>query len=417
MTDDGIRGIKNPVFLIFLAGIGLYFLGFSFFNKSQVSYYFSQGIQVIGFLIFVPAALYFLQWRFHSNFEKFAFILYFFWSLLVVFRGIEVAYEPIKVMLVDSNFGVFAYFAPLAFLFPKEIKYWNWIFRFIILLGLFFVLYNILFFRETSLGVQGYRVATGNVETFSHYLAVPLGFILLTQKYHSKRINVIALVLVLLIFFIAAIRGRRGLMFISLTILAISYFVFLMSSKGYLIRMALGICVLVLVLFFTREVFLTSRDGLFRLTTERLYEKTRSGVEKDFYRDMNQFDWVWGKGFDGEYYCPGIDAGDGKFSTYRGVIETGYLQFILKGGVINLFLFLLIMIPAGIKGIFFSNNWLSRAAGIWIILFIGFSYPIVINSFNMNYLLMWLSAGVCYQPDIRNLPDQEILQLLKADET
>ena len=135
-------------------------------------------------------------------------------------------------------------------------------------------------------------------------------------------------------------------------------------------------------------------------------EDTRTGVELYFYDDMKIKDWIVGKGAGGTYFCPDIEVD--QVSDYRSGIETGYLQLILKGGLINLGLLLLIAVPASIKGIFFSKNLLSKAAGIWILLFMVNLYPQNAVSFNLSYILVWISIGICFSAKIRKMTDEDI---------
>ena len=81
---------------------------------------------------------------------------------------------------------------------------------------------------------------------------------------------------------------------------------------------------------------------------------------------------------------------------------------ILKGGIISIVIFLLFLIPAVIKGFFDSKNLLSKAAAIWILLYIMYSYPTIIHDYSMKYLLVWLSAAICYNTKIRKMTDDEI---------
>jgi hypothetical protein len=119
---------------------------------------------------------------------------------------------------------------------------------------------------------------------------------------------------------------------------------------------------------------------------------------------MGPIDWIIGKGIKGQYYCPNVD--EDAVTNYRSVIETGYLQIILKGGLISLALFVLITVPAIFKGIFYSKNILSKAAGIWILLSLLSLYPATVNTFSLRYLLVWISIGICYSNKIRNIPDK-----------
>ncbi|MGN6298362.1 MAG: hypothetical protein ACTHM7_16345, partial [Ginsengibacter sp.] len=99
-------------------------------------------------------------------------------------------------------------------------------------------------------------------------------------------------------------------------------------------------------------------------------------------------------------------------TDYRSLIETGYLQIILKGGLVRLILLLLILVPAVILGLFFSNNLLSKAAAIWILIALISLYPATVESFELQYIIVWISVGICYSKVIRRLPERQITELL-----
>ena len=158
-----------------------------------------------------------------------------------------------------------------------------------------------------------------------------------------------------------------------------------------------------------------NRYGIFRLLTERGNEDTRTGVEVSFYKDMKIEDWIIGKGIQGSYYAPEIEEDEkARITGYRTLIETDYLNIILKGGIISLGLLLLIAIPAIFKGLFYSRNILSKASAIWILLWIILLYPATVTTFTLNYLLVWISIGICYSKSMRSLPDPKIKEYLYA---
>jgi hypothetical protein len=158
-------------------------------------------------------------------------------------------------------------------------------------------------------------------------------------------------------------------------------------------------------------VYSLQRSGMFGLLTSRMHEDTRSRVVANFYGNMKTADWLVGKGVEGQYYCPGIDEGN-RITIYRNVIETGYLQIILKGGLISLVLFSMISIPAMIKGLFYSKNILTRGAAIWIFWFLFNLYSSVGNTFVLSYLLFWISIGICYDSELRAKTDEEMKEAL-----
>jgi hypothetical protein len=106
----------------------------------------------------------------------------------------------------------------------------------------------------------------------------------------------------------------------------------------------------------------------------------------------------------------------GYISIYRSVIETGYLQIILNGGIVSLVLLLLIMIPAIVKGFIYSKNLLSKAAAAWIVLFFLYEYPGVPSIFSFNYILVWISLGICYSKDISQIPEDKMISLLRQED-
>ena len=142
---------------------------------------------------------------------------------------------------------------------------------------------------------------------------------------------------------------------------------------------------------------------------DRITQDTRSEVEEYFYQDMKPVDWIMGKGINGQYYCSGVELGQGRISIFRRGIETDYLTIILKGGIISLGLILLLAIPAMIKGFFSSRNLLVKAASTWILLYLLCLYPAPVTTFTLNYLIVWISIGLCYSREIRSLTDDDLI--------
>lgn len=157
---------------------------------------------------------------------------------------------------------------------------------------------------------------------------------------------------------------------------------------------------------YASSIYNIKDSKIFGFLASRGTEDTRTLVELYFYDDMKENDWIFGKGIAGKYFCPDIE--ENQETNYRYLIETGYLQMILKGGLINLILLLLILIPAVLLGFFNSKNILSKAAAIWILLFLFKSYPTIATTFDVSYALVWFSVGICYSKQLRNMTDSDI---------
>jgi hypothetical protein len=406
-TDTSVNKAIN----FFWLGFIIYSLSYTISTSDSVNYSFCQALQILGLFLIFPSASILIKWKFDSYYLKVVFTLYICWLITVIIRGIKFDYQSLKHMLFDSTFGIFIYFTPLILLFPRTIGYYKKAFIVIVVLSIAYLLYDLIFIKELLFLGRNIK-SQAMLEYFSQHLSLASGFILVTYIYHTKKIRLLALVVIVLTFLLAAIRARRSLMFMSLNILVFAYFIYYYTRKVKIIVFVFSFILIAAVYFIGAKIYSSNRSGLFNYVTERIDENTRVGVEQYFFRDMKPADWIAGRGINGEYYCPLII--EGTFTPYRGVIETGYLQNILHGGIISIGLLLLIAIPAVFKGIFNSNNLLSKAAGIWIFLFLIDLYPVTPTIFSMNYLLVWMSIGICYSKRIRDIPESNILEMMSG---
>jgi len=328
----------------------------------------------------------------------------------VILRGITLDYGSAKFMLFDAEFGILRYFVPLILLFPRNLKDYRIIFKVIVILGLVFIFYDIIF-RGNLLDLN---YANNNTkftfEYFAKILSIPAGFLLLTYKYQPNRRILFALLVISVGTVFAILRARRALLFMTMTPLVLAYLLYLYNGRRKILVIIFSLLVGTFLLLYSIKVYNDNRSGMFSLISERIYQNTRSAVEINFYNDMTSLDWIIGKGVNGQYYSPGIDLGNN--DGYRGMIETDYLNIILKGGIVSLLLLLTIAVPAIFLGLFFSKNLLAKAAALWILLWLFELYPANVNSFSMNHILVWISIGICYSAEIRKLPENDILKAL-----
>jgi hypothetical protein len=201
-------------------------------------------------------------------------------------------------------------------------------------------------------------------------------------------------------------------MFSVMSGLFLAYIGFFISNRGKLANIIVSMILILFLGMYGAYIYKSQKKGTFRLLSSRLYEDTRSGVVENFYRDMQTMDWILGKGISGEYFCPGIDEGH-RVTVYREVIETGYLQIILKRGIVSIVLFSFLAIPALFRGLFRSRNLLCKASALWILWYLINTYAATYHYLNITYLLVWLSIGICLDIEIRYKTDAEIINELR----
>ncbi len=362
--------------------------------------------QVIGLILFwfASSRLYDVSGKKNRYLSSLTFA-YLGWTTFVIYRGFSADYEVIKVLLFDPYLGLFLYLAPIFVFFNIDEIHIKKAFDVIIVTGIIYIILSAYFINYiVNTGVENLS-GLGIVEMFAKTLGIPCGFLVLTFPYHNNKKIFFAICVLLVSLLFAILKARRGLTFMVVIILALAYALYLYKNIKNLNSILLFVYILFGVGVFVLYNLYDTQLGIFRSITNRMEDDSRSPVEYCFYNDMSPTDWIIGKGFAGKYFCPAVDAPD---AIYRQMIETDYLNVILKGGVVSLTLLLLIVLPAMYMGLFKSKNFLAKGCAVWIGLWVVFMYPANVTTFNLHYLLVWLAVALCYSGRLRNLSENEM---------
>lgn len=232
---------------------------------------------------------------------------------------------------------------------------------------------------------------------------VPPMFFVYLKKYLPTKLWRLYLISILLSILLIIYLGRRGSSLVSVIYLLSAWFLYLFCNKKsnkFVMILLLLLCICAVFI-----MYMNTKDTLFAVITERGLDDTRSGVEKNFYKDLTSTDWLIGKGWFGTYY-------DSIFNARRSSIETGYLSLILRGGIIYLFLYIMVILFSAFKGIFKSNNILLKSFGLIMILSLielkVYGWPMM----NMNYYIIWLGVYMCNKKYYREMNDISIKEKL-----
>jgi hypothetical protein len=340
--------------------------------------------------------------NFDSNYFKIVISLLICYHLFVVLKNYSLSDNYLKTYLREPYYFL-QFFVPLVVLlspfffteiFSKYSRYLCYVF-FILLPFAFIPIFNNQDFSEQFVWACG----TG------------AGFLLMNSIYFKRKTNILSFLTIAGCLLISTIMARRSIMLTFFGYLVSALLIYIYTSQINLKKK-----IMVLLFFFFACVagyyfFMQNQSNLFGGITERAKEDSREVVYLFYWEDMNGKDWIWGKGMNGTYYAPYIDKESpvkGEDEDLRQLIEGGYLQIILKGGIVNLALFLFLAIPALINGIFYSNNVLSKAAGALIFLRLIDMFPWGMPAFNVGYVMFWLCVSICLNKKIRNYTDEEI---------
>ena len=398
---------------LFWLGLIIYATSYTISTTEQVNFVICNLFQVLGLFLLLPSAALLIHLKIENNYLKVVFPIYILWLILTVVRGIQFDYLTIKQLLFDPNSGLFLYLTPVVMLIPINSAFLKRAFQTIVILCFVYLIYDMIFIKELIYPVENMH-SQAIFEYFTQQLSLSCGFLLLTYIYHNKKVNLFVLFTMAVTFIIAVFRARRGLIFMTFSMMFFTFYVYQYFNKTKVVNIILSLFLITILFSIAVRIYNENRKDTFSLITERIGQHSRTEVERYFYRDMKSNDWLIGKGLNGVYFCPGVTEDIGRVTIYRKVVETGYLQVILNGGLVSVVLLLLITIPAMIKGIFYSKNLLAKAAGIWIFLFLLFMYPGTITKFSMHYILVWISVSICYSRQIRNLSDERISAIFNS---
>lgn len=258
-------------------------------------------------------------------------------------------------------------------------------------------------------------VDTGFIQSYLESYAVFGGFVFLTNKYHNKKDIYISFAAIFFAFLVATLTARRNLMltFGLYMMFGSLFFVFNGKLKSLEIKI-ISVLSSILLLFAVYYYYMSERSGTFSMITDRATENTREEVFMAFAVDMfNVKDLTIGRGIYGEYYNPDVDIDDvtGESVDERGNIECGYLQCILKGGIIYLVLYVSLFIIAILKGVR-SNNQFVKGCSIIVLVQLIDMFPFGIHSFNSKTFIIWMALAVCLNTKLRNMTDDEFKECM-----
>jgi hypothetical protein len=410
VTHNHLNSSELKLINLFYIGVLFHSLGYVLPFSEWFNYQLCNLLQLIGIALFLPSTFLLLNLKINNIFFRFILFSYVTYLATVVYRGLTTDYSMIKFMLFDSWFGGFLYLVPLVSLFPFLAA--KKLFPAITVFSVLFLLLSLIF--TPLLIARGTQFSVALTEMLSRTIAIPAGLILITYPYHKMHTKLIAVATIVVVLILSIYHGRRGLMIYQLIIVMIAFLVYLSVGKNRMFILVLLAMLVSSALLFGAQVL--NKSSLFAYILDRGLEDTRSNVEIRFFEDMEGWDWIVGRGMLGQYYCPGI-IWDGEPSVYRDVIETDFLQIILKGGLISLALLMLALIPAVFLGLFKSNNLLAKAGSVWILFGILNMYPATVNTFTLNYILMWLFVGFIYNRSFRSFSNQQIFSLLNDSNT
>lgn len=309
-----------------------------------------------------------------------------------------------------ERFFFMPFLLPIIFL---NIRYNGWFYKKILSLTYFFLPFALitLAFLLNFPKYLNYPLNVFIVHTFTYANSLLL---YVSHLYNNKKIAILLLLYYILFIIILANAGRRGETIEQLLPL---FFFILIRIKSYNYSKTKKVLLLATsILFFTiASIFIyqnSSKIFLFqRGFNKEGFDVSRGETIANFFSDFGTkpLDYLKGRGLNGEVR---------KFSfgkierQYSRSIEIGYLNILLKGGLIYLIPMMWLFVVASFKGYFKTNNDLTKGLSLIIVLQLISMVSFGMANYSVYYMLLWIAVASCLDPYMRSLSNVEIMQFL-----
>lgn len=367
---------------------------------------------VIGILCILTAYIHLPKSKPFKNGWKILFDFFLVINVITIFRGIYYPAIPYHRFVIESSF-MWTYLMPFfLFLKPSPLFFrilfkWCWVY---VGFALFFCLYNFSDFylnavemMQSMIGWDGYYV---NRPSLPNKFILPCCAFLFFYYNFTKKQKILLWCTFIFSLGASSMSGRRSstAMVLCLVLTAFCYLFYKANHK-------IGIFVigLSLVSFILCNIDWSFWEGKYEFLLSRIDSDSRSGTEQDFFKDFNSIsDWAFGRGMSGTYLSPTVAALD---RLHRILIETGYLNLILHGGLFLLIPYVLLMLRSVYKGLFSSHNLLCKAFAIYVGFHILFLYPGGTPNLSLEYLMVYMFIALCNSETWLKKTDEEIRQM------
>lgn len=345
-------------------------------------------------------------------------------------NGHELAspYGIIRSILIDP-YGALSFIIILFYLIPfdpQELKYYRklgYICTFICVVFIFS--YRAILFSSGTFGATGvyFNGVELTIRNLISWGFIGFGAVLLLgfnfNAFHKSWLDYMPMVVIFLYFLASVAGGGRGGSVTALFYVVAMLYFYLTGQNKYnakkafnqLFRLcvAIGVVVSIWYLFARTDFF----DYLFTRAFEggefggELNESTRETFVANLQDELNKhpISWLLGRGING-YYMSAVGA--------RGTIEWGYWHLILKGGIIYLLLYVIVLLRTAYMGFFKSNNQMAKTMGVLCLLRAYALIPYGLPDVTLEALLVWHYVRLINTDSFRKMTDLEIKNYINS---
>lgn len=355
--------------------------------------------------VFIMIFLYFgTYWRYDLKGIKYSIVfdLLVFWLFVCMIRSL-VTYRDmseIKFFLFNTYLGL-SLFPIFFFIVGLNINYFFSINR---ILTIYFI---------TATIISLFFIDYFEIQLFLLY---PIFYIILTIPFRTKW-GKIFVILISISIIIVSLTNRAGIVriLISYCILASFYIMqYIKVNKKLLKFLVFGVLMIPVVSLYLG----INGESIFQIVLGgdntdysqlNPYADTRTFLYFEVFQDLlynNAF--VFGKGIGSGYMSE-------TFETYsRSMAEVGFLQIILKTGIVGVLLYISVIVSAIYKSLGKSKSIFMKSLGLLLTSYVLLIFIENVIAYNLLNVIIWIVVGICHSPALRDLNDDELKVLFRV---
>lgn len=245
------------------------------------------------------------------------------------------------------------------------------------------------------------------------FVLMPIFYVILTFPLQSSWKRLFTLVISATII-VVSLTHRAGMMRIIISyLIVVIYYVILKVRLNKNLLYLITFCILMLPFY-----FLYRGSTGYNVFQEILGETTEDYSEQNLRIDTRTFLYtevlgdlqlenslIFGKGIDGGY------ASEAFQTSSRQAVEVGFLQIMLKTGLVGTIIYFALLFSAIFKALGRSNSIYLKAMGILLASHALMFFIENVLAFDLLNIVIWLVIGMCHSKELLRLSDSEIRSL------
>lgn len=246
------------------------------------------------------------------------------------------------------------------------------------------------------------------------FLLLPIFYMILTIPLRSFRGRLIVFLISICVV-IFSLTNRAGIFRITISYAIIAAFYLLSIAK--INKKLLYVAVFILLAIPAVSLFLGLQgQSVFQILSG---EESRQYSQLDPYADTRTFlyyevfqdlklnnAFLFGKGLNTGYYSESFEM------SSRPVVEVGFLQILLKTGIIGFLLYITVIIASIVTAFRRSNNQFIKSLGLFLATYVLMLFIENIIAYNLLNVVTWIIVGMCNSESLRGMNNRDITRLL-----